>query len=86
MEYVVCAVFDVGISAYGRPFFVRGTGEALRSFQDEVNGVRENSPIANHPGDFRLFKLGTFDDSVGRFTQPENPELIADATALVITK
>lgn len=86
MDWIVCGVFDTGISAFGRPFFVRGKGEALRTFQDEVNREAVDNPLFNHSGDFRLFSLATFDDATGKFAMPDSPELVADASALVIAK
>lgn len=84
MRYFVYAIFDVGISAYGRPIFVRGRGEALRTFQDEVNRSAADNPLFNHPGDFRLFELAEFDDSTGQFYMPDTPSLVSDAVSLIL--
>lgn len=81
---VMVSVFDAGTQTFARPFFVRGEGEARRSFQDEVNRVAADNPLHNHPGDFRLFKLGVFDDNTGRILSVEVPELLVDATACVV--
>lgn len=58
--FVVCAVRDSAIDAFGLPIFVRATGEAVRSFSDEVN--RDGSTFAAHPSDYELYLLGTYND------------------------
>lgn len=85
MVLVVVSVFDAGTQTFARPFFVRGEGEARRSFQDEVNRAAPDNPLHKHPGDFRLFKLGTFEDTTGCFVCPNVPELLVDATACVVS-
>lgn len=68
MMQVVVAVFDRAALLYGRPFFVRATGEAIRSFTDEVNRKGgEVSQFSTHPDDFDLCQLGVYDDQVGSF-------------------
>lgn len=84
MQLVIVSVFDAGTQTFARPFFVRAEGEARRSFQDEVNRVAADNPLHNHPGDFRLFKLGTFEDTTGLFVCARVPELLVDATACVV--
>lgn len=87
MELVIVAVYDLAVGAFGRPVFVRSKGEALRSFQNEVNkaaSVEGASAVADHPEHFQLFFMGTFDDSEGRFTTPEFPEKLVDAHALKV--
>lgn len=85
MLLYVVSVYDLALGAFGRPVFVRSKGEALRSFQNEVNkaGTTEGaSAIAEHPQDFQLFYLGMFNDDDGRFTMPKVPEKLVDAVAL----
>lgn len=57
----ICAVRDRAVDAFGQPFFVKAIGEAIRSFQDEVN--REGSVFAAHPDDYDLYHIGDYDDS-----------------------
>jgi len=68
MKQVVVAVFDRAATFYGRPFFVRSAGEAIRSFSDEVNRkVGEVSQFATHPDDFDLWQIAIYDDALGAF-------------------
>lgn len=85
MELYVVSVYDLALGAFGRPVFVRSKGEALRSFQYEVNKAQSTegaSAVADHPQDFQLFYLGMFNDDDGRFTMPKVPEKLVDAVAL----
>lgn len=64
----VFSVFDVAAGAFGRPIFLPTNGVAMRSFTDEVNKERPENNMFYHPADFHLWHLGSFDDSVGKFT------------------
>ena len=57
-------VYDSKIEAYLQPFYMQSTGAALRAFEDTCKD--ENSQFNQHPGDFTLFEVGTFDDQTCR--------------------
>lgn len=61
----VVSVRDAKAEAFGRPFFVTSIGQAIRSFDDEVNRKDNENVLNNHPEDFILFHIGTFDDQTG---------------------
>ena len=65
MNLIVCSVFDSASSLFGRPFYVAATGQAIRSFTDEINN--KESELGKHPSDYELFCLCTFDDNKGVF-------------------
>lgn len=50
-------------------------------FGDMVCDV--NHPMNKHPEDFRLYRIGGFDDSNGRFEEGGMPELIASGRNFV---
>lgn len=76
MILYVISVKDRAADAYGRPAYVPSLGVGIRSFTDEVNrGDRENQ-MYNHPDDFDLYDLGTFDDSTGLFSLHDIPKVI----------
>ncbi len=77
MKLVLCSVKDRASDAFGRPMFVPSIGVAIRSFSDEVNRSDTDNQLFNHPDDFDLFDLGTFDDSNGSFNLHETPVQIA---------
>lgn len=66
-KLVVCATFDVASQLFGRPFTVRAVPEAVRGFIDEVNRADQQNPLFQHPGDFELWVLGTYDEVLGEF-------------------
>lgn len=59
----VYSVYDVKAMVYGKPFYCKNDGEALRLFGD-VSRDKETM-IGKHPSDFQLFHLGDFDDVTG---------------------
>ena len=61
-------VFDKAVGAYMRPFVMQSDGQAVRHFEDEVNG---DNPIAKHPEDYALFRIGMFDDQSGELIPEE---------------
>lgn len=76
----VMAVRDRGVDAFGQPFFVRHKNEAIRSFKDEVN--RDGSVFKNHPDDYDLYLLATYNDDSGRI-DPVDVEMIAIGKSMI---
>ncbi len=62
MVHKMFSIFDVKAQAYLPPFFLPEKGMALRVFGDCVNS--RDHQFGKHPGDYTLFELGSFDDSV----------------------
>jgi hypothetical protein len=83
MKYAVCAVKDRAVDAFNRPIYVPTVGVAIRSFTDEVN--RKDSELANHPEDYDLYELGSWDDQTAVYTALEQPRVITRAQDIVIT-
>lgn len=64
----VMSVFDRASMVFGTPFFVVAVGAGTRSFRDEVNRKADDNSIYQHPEDYELFHLGSFDDETGLFS------------------
>ena len=79
MNLKVYSVFDKGIMAYMRPFFMQAHGQAIRGFEDLVRD--KDSDIGRHPEDYSLFYLGDFDDHSGELEKCE-PMCLARAHEL----
>lgn len=77
---VVCAVYDRMALVYGRPMVVSAQGLAIRSFIDEVNRRAEGNTMYDHPEDFQLFRIGSYDDNVGELIAIK-PELMMAGSA-----
>lgn len=75
----VFAVRDLKVGAFLQPLFMRTAGEALRGFEDAVNSTSAENMIGKHPEDFSLYELGEYDEDLGRFTQPADPNPIGTA-------
>jgi hypothetical protein len=73
MQYEVFAVMDVAIKAYMQPFKMQSTNEALRALRNEACDA--DSMIAKNPNDFVLYRLGTWDNLSGMYTQDEPTRL-----------
>ena len=84
MELLVCAVRDGAVGAFMRPFYLASEGQAIRSFQDEVNRDDKDNMMFHHPEDFELFMLGHFDDTDGSFDLLKSPKSLALARQLKV--
>jgi len=62
MKFKIFSIFDGKALAYLPPFYLAETAMAVRVFGDCVNS--NDHQFGKHPGDYTLFELGTFDDSV----------------------
>lgn len=66
MEMQVFAVYDKKSELHNLPFFMQTTGEALRAFMDLARD--EKTVLFRHPEDFKLVRLGTYDNKLGKFS------------------
>lgn len=82
MIQVVVSIRDAATGAYSRPAFVAAEGAAFRSFRDEVNRNDPANELFRHPGDFDLFRLGTFDDVSGTFAPEPVPVLMVKGVSV----
>lgn len=63
------SIFDIKSEVFSPPFFMSSNGEAVRAFKDLANDA--GTMIGRHPSDFRLMRLGTFDNATGEFTRDD---------------
>lgn len=84
MQLFIFAVRDSATGAYMRPFYMSSEGQALRTFQDEVNRNDKDNLIFSHPEDFELFMFGSFFDEIGVFELLKVPKSLGVAKALKI--
>ena len=59
----VFSIFDVKADAYRNLFTMNTKAQAIRSFSDLAHD--ESTDVGKHPEDYRLVKLGEFDESSG---------------------
>lgn len=67
MKLRVFCVRDVKTGQFGNPMFLIADGQATRSFIDEVNRAEKDNQLYQHPEDFDLFSLGSYDTELGTF-------------------
>lgn len=80
MKLQILAMFDKKLGHFMTPFFAQTNGAALRSVGDLVNGKGEELP-AQHPEDFQLWELGSWNMLDGSFFVGE-PRVIAECENL----
>ena len=67
MKLRIFAIKDRATDQFGTPMFLISTGQAIRSFADEVNREDKQNQLYTHPDDFDLYDLGEFETDQGRF-------------------
>lgn len=83
MNLILVAVRDRALEAFMRPFWMQTEGQAIRSFQDEVNRAEKDNPLNAHPDDYDLYVIGRFNDVDGSFVS--DVRKIADGKQVRIT-
>ncbi|WNK14986.1 MAG: nonstructural protein [Microvirus sp.] len=63
----IVAIRDIKADVYAQPYFVGSLGGAIRSFGDECRRIAPDNLMYNHPEDFELYELGTYDDANATF-------------------
>lgn len=64
-KLVICVMYDLKGQCYGKPFFCKSEGDAVRGFSAVVNDHSNESLISKYPEDFTLFIVGEFDPESG---------------------
>lgn len=75
MKLYMYAIKDRATDQFDRPLFFISSGQANRAFSDEVNRQAEQNAIFQHPDDYDLYAIGTFDTDTGE-TEGQRPELL----------
>lgn len=65
MKLGIYCVRDSAAGLFGMPMFMPAEGVARRWFSDEVNRAATDNQIFQHPDDFTLFCIGSFDALTG---------------------
>ncbi|WNK12538.1 MAG: nonstructural protein [Microvirus sp.] len=63
MRQIVFSVYDIKAECYLFPFTYPAIGQAIRQFQDMCSD--DNHPMGKHRSDYRLYRIGEFDDNTG---------------------
>ena len=79
----VYAIHDSKAHSYLQPFFMHNDDLAIRSFTDA--SMNTESQFNQHPLDYTLFHIGTYDDETSIITAVAPPNMLI-TSALAITK
>jgi hypothetical protein len=83
MKMHIVVLRDITANVYGQPNFVASIGAAIRAFADNINGKDPNNIVSQHPTDFEMYRLGTYDDELAFFDLLTRPEQIATGKNLI---
>jgi len=78
MKTEIFSLFDVKAATYGRPIFVPTMAVLVRELQGALKG---DDLLAKYPEDFRLFRLGSFDDQSG-VVEVSSPQFVCEVSSL----
>ena len=70
----IISIYDRAVLSYMSPFTVRTVGEAKRQLLDTVRDPTH--AFSQHPSDYDLVQLGTFNDSNGTIESFKQPVLL----------
>lgn len=65
-QQLMFTVHDAKAETFMAPFFVPSKGLAIRAFEDAINSNSHH--FGEHPADYTLFSLGSFDTDQGEFS------------------
>lgn len=66
MRFQLFSVFDAKARVYLAPFVARSAVDAKRQLEAaKADSSFMQTPVGQHPEDFELYQVGTFDDETG---------------------
>jgi len=63
VKQIVFSIYDVKAECYLPVFTYPAVGQGIRTFMDLANDP--SHPIGKHKSDYRLYRVGEFDDTTG---------------------
>ena len=70
MKLKIYSLYDLKAQIYSHPYYSLNDSVALRTFLQM--GQDPTSTVHHYPDDFKLYRIGDFDDATGVLT-PEHP-------------
>ncbi len=83
MKLLAFTVYDEKAECFGNPFFVSAPGQATRMFADLSRD--KQTTVGQHPEDFTLYQVGTWNNSEAKFDNLTTPKFICKATDSILT-
>lgn len=63
------ALLDTTAQVFLNPISLTNDGDAIRWFQTQVDGDKEQNLVAKYPQQFILYRLNDYDDQIGMYLQ-----------------
>ena len=82
MELKAYSVYDEKAENFGTPFFMKNEEMANRAYGDLVNDPQ--STVHRHPGDYKLYEVGKFEDTTGEYVGAPSPVFVSNAQPKII--
>lgn len=79
----IYSIRDSKTVMFGNPMCMFSDGQAMRGFQDEINRVATDNPYYQHPEDYDLFYLGTFDTDIGVYSTGLPVSILSGSSAVI---
>lgn len=76
----IYTIHDNAVKSYNNPFYMLTDAEAIRAFKSEA--TNPESKICNHPQDFSLYYIGTYDNASATVNQSDGIKLLCTATEI----
>ncbi len=70
------SMFDTQTELYTPPFYQHNDQSAVRAFTDALNHPDKDTVMSKNPEHFRLYRLGTWDDSNGIHELEDSPTFV----------
>ena len=77
----IFSIYDTKAESFNPPVYLTSPGLAIRSFSDSVQNPE--SQFAQHPEDYTLFQIGSWDDQTSKFELLSTPKSLHVAIEFV---
>lgn len=81
MQHQAYTLHDVKALQYHTPFFAINDAIAKRMVGDIASDL--NTSVGRHPSDYKLYRIGFYDDALGTFHNLQIMEHVVDVVALL---
>lgn len=82
MKLQCYSIYDIKAEIYHVPSYCHNDAHARRMYMSEIG--KSQSVFHQFPEDFRIFKVGSFDDSTGMLTPEKTPVMLCELKSLVL--
>lgn len=84
MKTQLYSIYDTASGTHQKPIFARADGEITREFKSLCTNAEH--PVGQHPEDYALIRLGSFDDLTGKLINEENETLATGLEMVALSR